>query len=98
MEQKKTINKEEAKRISETRHLFKFDEGLDEQICELLTIKIKQVSQEYTNMIGELENKMDVLQEVIGKYKSLTPKTFKLMELSMEELFGAMAKIHRDAF
>jgi len=28
----------------------------------------------------------------------LTPKTFKLVELSLEELFDSVSRIHRDAF
>ena len=32
------------------------------------------------------------------KYQALTPKTFKLIELSLEEIFGSLAKINQDAF
>jgi len=78
--------------------LFNFDEGLDDQICELLTIKIKQVAQEYSALMRDQERTVEAQQSMIGKYKALTPKTFKLVELTMEELFGSIARIHTDAF
>ena len=58
MEQKNEIDHETALRAAKT-HLFNFDEGLDEQICELLDIKIKQVSQEYRCLMRDQENTID---------------------------------------
>ena len=52
MEQKNDIDHDTACKHSKT-HLFNFDEGLDDQICELLTIKIKQVAQEYHSLMRD---------------------------------------------
>ena len=35
---------------------------------------------------------------MVNKYKQLTPKTFKLIELSLEEIFDSLSKINQDAF
>ena len=40
MEKAQLIDHETAMNSSKT-HIFNFDEGLDEQICELVTLKIK---------------------------------------------------------
>lgn len=36
--------------------MFNFDYGLDDQICELLEVKLKQVSIEYLNTIKKQED------------------------------------------
>lgn len=79
-------------------HLFDFDLGLDERICDLLKIKIKQVQVEYVNTINEQKRRIEELSTRIEQYKMLTPKTFALMDLSLDEIFGGVAIIYKDAF
>jgi hypothetical protein len=47
-----------------------------------------------------LESELEIqkLYTVITKYKSLSPKTFRLVELTLDEIFTALSVINRDAF
>lgn len=46
------IDAETALKYSKVQ-LFQFDEGLDEQICDLLNTKIKQITVEFVAQITE---------------------------------------------
>lgn len=79
-------------------HLFQYDEGLDQPICDLLNTKIKQVSSEFVAHAAEQQQTIDNAHALISKYKSLAPKTFRLAELSLTEIFTALAAIHKNSF
>ena len=90
------INDKEASLHARTQ-MFSFDHGLDDQICELIEVKLKQVSVEYLNTIKRQEDVIEMQRLKLMKYKLLTPKTFGLVDLTLKEIFDALALIERDA-
>ena len=91
------IDTETAKMHAST-HFFRVEEGLDESICELLNQKIKSVTAELVITIHDYKSQIIVQQEKIRKYQLLAPKAYDLLDLTLEEIFGAISKIHQDAF
>lgn len=90
------ISDKEAALHAKTQ-MFRFDHGLDDQICELLEVKLKQVSVEYLNTIKKQEEVIEMQRLKLMKYKLLTPKTFGLLDLTLKEIFDALALIETDA-
>ena len=90
------ISDKEAALHAKTQ-MFRFDHGLDDQICELLEVKLKQVSVEYLNTIKKQEELIEMQRLKLMKYKLLTPKTFGLLDLTLKEIFDALALIETDA-
>jgi hypothetical protein len=82
---------------SET-HLFNVELGLDQEICDLLNNKIKQVSVEFIGTIAHQKSHIEALTTKIKKYMLLTPKTFKFAELSIEEVMETLAILYNDSF
>lgn len=86
---------------------FSFLDGLDPKVCEALNMRQNQVALQYNQTIREYEDRATFYEEVIAKYKRLTPKSmscllriyvaFKLMELTLDEIFQALSIIERDA-
>ena len=56
------------------------------------------VTNELVTTIHEQKNKITIQNETIRKYKLLAPKAYDLLELSIEEIFQAISKIHQDSF
>ena len=55
---------------------------------------MQSVTAELVTTIHEQKNKLTVQNETIRKYKLLAPKAYDLMELTIEEIFQAISKIH----
>jgi hypothetical protein len=53
------ISEKEAMLHARTQ-MFSFDHGLDDQICELIEVKLKQVSVEYLNTIKRQEDVIEM--------------------------------------
>lgn len=97
MQNSSMIDNETAKNAARV-HLFKVEEGLDKPVQELLNSKIKMVTREYLSIIQDQKLSMRGLQDQIVKFKALTPKTFGLMDLSLEEIMDGIRTLYPDAF
>eukprot|EP00347_Sterkiella_histriomuscorum_P000998 403373728 len=76
---------------------FSFMDGMDEKVCDVLNIKLQQVAENYNSVLAELDLKIKNHEDTIKKYKQLAPKTFKLMDLTLDEIFGSLYIIEQDA-
>ncbi|CDW79781.1 UNKNOWN [Stylonychia lemnae] len=78
-------------------HFFSFTEGLDAKVCDVLNLRLQQVADEYNSKLADYDVKISSLENVINKYKKLAPKAFKLMEMSLEEIFSSLSIIEQEA-
>lgn len=54
---------------------FKFEEGLDKEMCELLNAKVKLVEADFNRKLSDQQTVIKYLHEQISKYKRLVPKS-----------------------
>lgn len=79
-------------------HFFQYDEGLEPAVCDLLNTKLEQVCSGFAAQVVASQKAVDNAQSLVKKYKVLAPKTFKLAELSLTEIFQSLAAIHDNSF
>ncbi len=59
-------------------------DGLDPKVCEVLNTRLNQVAMQYNQSIKDYEDKTLFLEEVISKYKRLTPKSKFQLSIMMK--------------
>lgn len=72
---------------------FDVTDGIDTSIVEILNLRLADMQKQFSEQINDKTKTINYLNETIVKYKRLAPKAFKMMDMTLMDIFYSISVV-----